>query len=179
MIRWTRDSSPRLVLPSKRNLVTSELGDNELCLQSAMAYYNYLVSLQREPPELERLRTETSSRMGANMMSSVEQVCFLAWMVESLSVKKIVEVGVFTVSRGLSSSSSPSPSLDEIVVIRFRSHVANRAIHLWQWPLLCLRMDNFLHWKRTQVLWKWLKGTGRMRMSASKLRSLSQRNTVI
>lgn len=87
----------------------SELGGRELCLQSGMAYYNYLLSLQREPPELERLRAETSLQAGANMMSSVEQVCFLAWMVETLSVKKIIEIGVFTVSRGF----SPSFSFDE------------------------------------------------------------------
>ena len=59
--------------------------------------YDYLLSVSlREPEILRRLRNETARLDNANMQISPEQGQFMRWLVNTLAVKKIIEVGTFT-----------------------------------------------------------------------------------
>lgn len=59
--------------------------------------YGYLLRHSlREPDVLRRLREETSRHEYAIMQIAPEQGQFMAWLVETLGVRKAVEVGVFT-----------------------------------------------------------------------------------
>jgi predicted O-methyltransferase YrrM len=60
--------------------------------------YSYLLAHTREPPVLGALRADTAAHFatGARMQISPEQGAFMGWLVSSLGVRRIVEVGVFT-----------------------------------------------------------------------------------
>jgi caffeoyl-CoA O-methyltransferase len=59
--------------------------------------YEYLLAASlREPPALRRLREETAGHALSRMQISPEQGQFMAWLVETLGVHRILEVGVFT-----------------------------------------------------------------------------------
>lgn len=59
--------------------------------------YDYLLSVSlREPEILQRLRAETARLANANMQISPEQGQFMHWLVSTLTVKNIIEVGTFT-----------------------------------------------------------------------------------
>lgn len=59
--------------------------------------YQYLLGVSvREPGSLRRLREETAAMPNANMQISPEQGNFLALLVQLLSAKRCIEVGVFT-----------------------------------------------------------------------------------
>jgi caffeoyl-CoA O-methyltransferase len=50
----------------------------------------------RESPSLAALRVETATMASANMQISPEQGRFLQWLVRTLAVRRVVEVGTFT-----------------------------------------------------------------------------------
>ncbi len=59
--------------------------------------YNYLLDVSlREPEILQQLRKETATHPMVNMQISPEQGQFLAFLIELLNAKKVIEVGVFT-----------------------------------------------------------------------------------
>jgi caffeoyl-CoA O-methyltransferase len=59
--------------------------------------WGYLLDVTvREPPVLSRLRKETAALAEATMQISPEQGRFLAFLVETLGVRRYLEVGVFT-----------------------------------------------------------------------------------
>jgi len=59
--------------------------------------YAYLLDVSlRETEFLERLREETASHEKARMQISPEQGQFLAWLVETLGSRRVLEVGTFT-----------------------------------------------------------------------------------
>jgi predicted O-methyltransferase YrrM len=59
--------------------------------------YDYLLSHSlREPDILKRLREETSRHEMARMQISPEQGQFMALMMQIMSVRRVIEVGVFT-----------------------------------------------------------------------------------
>lgn len=61
------------------------------------ALYDYILSNSlREPEVLQQLRTETANHPRAGMQISPDQGQFMALLVRSMQVKKVLEVGVFT-----------------------------------------------------------------------------------
>ncbi len=59
--------------------------------------YRYLLAHSlREPDALRRLREETAAHEYARMQIAPEQGQFMAWLVETLGVRRAIEVGVFT-----------------------------------------------------------------------------------
>ena len=61
------------------------------------ALYDYLLSVSsREPEVLRHLRAETASYPEATMQIAPEQGQFMTFLVRLLSVKKAIEIGVFT-----------------------------------------------------------------------------------
>lgn len=60
--------------------------------------YSYLLAHTREPEVLCALREATAAQFpaGARMQVSPEQGAFLAWLVQALAVRRVIEVGVFT-----------------------------------------------------------------------------------
>lgn len=63
-----------------------------------VSLYSYILAHTREPVILQKLRDDTAQRFpqAAGMAVSPEQGAFLAWLVGTLGVKRIVELGVFT-----------------------------------------------------------------------------------
>lgn len=61
------------------------------------AIHGYLVGLAVDESDTMRaLREETASMPAANMQIGPEQGAFMAWLVRTLGVKRVVEVGTFT-----------------------------------------------------------------------------------
>lgn len=61
------------------------------------AIHGYLVGLAVDESDAMRaLRDETASMPAANMQIGPEQGAFMAWLVRTLGVKRVVEVGTFT-----------------------------------------------------------------------------------
>jgi predicted O-methyltransferase YrrM len=59
--------------------------------------YDYLLALSPSEPEvLRRLREETATLKDANMQIPREQGWFIAWLVQLMGAKKVLEAGVFT-----------------------------------------------------------------------------------
>jgi predicted O-methyltransferase YrrM len=59
--------------------------------------YDYILRTSlREPPLLKRLREETAKLPGAEMQISPEQGQFMAFLVETIGARRILEVGTFT-----------------------------------------------------------------------------------
>jgi len=59
--------------------------------------YNYLLSISlREPEILTQLRTETAQHPYAMMQISPEQGQLMAWLIQLMGAKKVLEIGTFT-----------------------------------------------------------------------------------
>lgn len=59
--------------------------------------YAYLVANTREPAPLAACRLDTLGRRGAHMQVPPEQGALLAFLVETLGARRVLEVGTFTV----------------------------------------------------------------------------------
>jgi caffeoyl-CoA O-methyltransferase len=94
--------------------------------------YDYLLSTSlREPEILQQLRAETASHPGALMQISPEQGQFMALLVQLISAKKTLEVGVFTGYSSLSVALA-LPSDGKIVACDVSAEFTAIARRYWQ-----------------------------------------------
>ena len=66
-------------------------------IQLTAQTYAYLVANTREPAVLAACREDTLGRRGAHMQVPPEQGALLAFLVEVLGARRVLEVGTFTV----------------------------------------------------------------------------------
>jgi len=94
--------------------------------------YDYLLSTSlREPEVLRQLRAETASHPGAIMQISPEQGQFMALLVQLISAKKTLEVGVFTGYSSLSVALALPPE-GKIVACDISAEFTAIARRYWQ-----------------------------------------------
>ena len=94
--------------------------------------YDYLLSASlREPEILQQLRAETASHPGAIMQISPEQGQFMALLVQLISAKKTLEVGVFTGYSSLSVALALPPE-GKIVACDISAEFTAIARRYWQ-----------------------------------------------
>jgi len=94
--------------------------------------YDYLLSTSlREPEILQQLRAETASHPAAIMQISPEQGQFMALLVQLLSAKKTLEVGVFTGYSSLSVALALPPD-GKIVACDVSAEFTAIARRYWQ-----------------------------------------------
>jgi len=94
--------------------------------------YDYLLSTSlREPEILQQLRAETASHPGALMQISPEQGQFMALLVQLISAKKTLEVGVFTGYSSLSVALALPPD-GKIVACDVSAEFTAIARRYWQ-----------------------------------------------
>lgn len=94
--------------------------------------YEYLKSVSlREPPILERLRSETSGYPMANMQIAPEQGQFIALLIELMGATRALEVGVFTGYSALWTALALPPE-GKLVACDIDESYTNVAQRYWQ-----------------------------------------------
>ncbi|KYC38853.1 SAM-dependent methyltransferase [Scytonema hofmannii PCC 7110] len=94
--------------------------------------YEYLLSVSlREPEILFQLREETTRHPRANMQVAPEQGQFLAFLVQLIGAKKILELGVFTGYSSLSIALALPPD-GKIVACDISEEFTSVASRYWQ-----------------------------------------------